>query len=187
MTCGRTLDIIFILDSSSDVGDVHFNSLKIGLSDILEQYQIGFDSIRVGVMCSSTDPMFIIELGSHGDVSSLQTSIANIPYVPADSNMPGAIDITVQKLNTNGRNGIPKLIIVLTATNTNNVASLSASAMNAANQGFDIFAVGIAGVVTDLELNTIASDVSHVYRVSNFMLPSFDDITNGLITRTCSG
>lgn len=182
MTCERSLDVVFALDSSADIGNSTFISIKSGLSEILEQYQVGLNDIQVGVTCSSLDPSCNIELGNHDNVSTLQMSIASLLYLPTDSNMPAAINRAVHQL-INGRNGIPKILIVLSATNYNNFTSLSISAANAAINGIITFVVDFGG---HLDSSVIVRDSIHLYSVANgdFTFTSFD---NAMVMETCSG
>ena len=47
--------MVFLLDTSSSVGDVNFNKVLVFITGLLEQAQIDSGDVRVGVMSYSTD------------------------------------------------------------------------------------------------------------------------------------
>ena len=135
----------------------------------------------------SSDPSTVVMLGADSDTTSLQLSIDSIPYVPGSVNTASAINHAIQELNMNGRSGFPKIAILLTASESDDIVATASAATEAQSQGIQLFVVGVGGAVNEQELNSISTDSDHLFRVADFMMDSIGAVSNSLVSRTCTG
>ncbi len=179
--------MVFVIESSSSIGISNFNLIKNYLSDVVEQYTIGSTDTHVGVVRYSTDPSTVVMLGADSDTASLQLSIGSIPYVPGSVSTASAINHAVQELNMNGRSGVPKIVILLTASESDDIVATASAATETRSQGIQLFVVGVGGEVNEQELNSIVADSDHLFRTTDFMMDSIGAVSNSLVSRTCTG
>ena len=187
--CGRAIDVVFVVDSSTNVGMTNFNSVKSYLFEVVGLYTIGPTAVQVGIIRYSTSPSAVVTLGRNSDLNSLRLSIESISYLPGSANTAAAINLATEELNANGRNGVPKVLVVITATASDDPDATVVVATNALSQGIELFAIGIGGAVSQQELNSIATDPdsNHVLRAADFRTDSLGDVMNPVVMGTCTG
>ncbi|XP_005096189.2 collagen alpha-6(VI) chain [Aplysia californica] len=81
------------------------------------------------------------------------------------------------------REGVRKVIIVLTDGNSQQPDVTKAEAHKALEAGLEVFAIGVGHAVSEEELHNIASDSKHVFIVGSYQM--LDDILDRLAFETC--
>ena len=79
------------------------------------------------------------------------------------------------------------MLIVITDGASNAGTSTIMAATDIKNAGAEVVAVGIGRGVNETKLNIIASDITHVYRPSNFEVNELAQITDTISNRSCAG
>ena len=72
------LDIAFVVDGSGSVGGEHFNTAKDFISEIVDNFDIGPDGVRVGFIQFDSNPTVDIRMNQYRDKTTLQRAIMNI-------------------------------------------------------------------------------------------------------------
>ena len=82
---GTKADVVFVLDTSGSVGADDFGLLKEFVSQVLEEWDIGQDQIRIGVMKFSTSPEVEFQLDEYEDKENLLEAVDSIEYSAGDT------------------------------------------------------------------------------------------------------
>ena len=86
-TCGGLQgDVIFVLDSSGSVGCSNFYTMLTFVSDMVNDFDIGSDLVRVGVIKYDWNIYLEIDLNSYTDKTLLRAAILNIAYTGGATN-----------------------------------------------------------------------------------------------------
>lgn len=187
--CQRQIDFMLVIDSSSSISNNNFNILKQFLNDLVERYEVGANSAHFGAVRYSTSAAVVITLGSIKSLNALQTALSSIPYISGSTNTAKGIQLAKQQFIINGRTEVPQVMIILTDGESDDSEATSTAASQSRQSGVEIFVVGIGDNLNDDELRDIATDTSgtHVYRVTEFKVLSFDGILSDLNRETCHG
>ena len=187
--CQRQIDFMLVIDSSSSIGNNNFNILKQFLNDLVERYEVGVNSAHFGAVRYSTSAAVVVTLGSIKSLNALQTALSSISYISGSTNTAEAIQLAKQQFIINGRPEIPQVMIILTDGESDDSEATRTAASQSRQSGVEIFVVGIGNNVNDDELKDIATDTTgtHVYRVTEFKVLSFDAILSDLNRETCHG
>ena len=180
---------MLVIDSSSSIGNNNFNILKQFLNDLVERYEVGANSTHFGAVRYSTSAAVVVTLGSIKSLNALQTALSTISYISGSTNTAEAIQLAKQQFIINGRPEVPQIMIILTDGESDDSEATRTAASQSRESGVEIFVVGIGNDVNIDELNDIATDASgtHVYRVTEFKVLSFDTILSDLSRETCHG
>ncbi|XP_062579053.1 matrilin-3-like, partial [Saccostrea cucullata] len=168
--CGdRTGDIVFILDSSGSVGAGNFDKIKQFLKATTDGFNIGSNSVRVGIVPFSTSVYNTVQLTSFDSNSALKFSISNIPYNSGSTNTSGAIRFArISSFGSYSRNFVPKIAVIITDGKSNDKSSTLSEAQLLRNNGVIIFSVGVGDGIDTSELQGMATKTSYVFDVSTF-------------------
>ena len=170
----NALELFFVTDESGSVTFDNYQLMKQFVHDIVNSYDIGPDDVQVGLLSFSTSHTFQFFLNTHSTKSSLLSVIDALPYADGlSTNTAGALDAVRSQAFTeaNGARpaseGVPRVVIVITDGDSDNMAATFAAARGLHDDGYIVFAVGISGADTD-ELNGIASDPAYVAFIDSF-------------------
>jgi hypothetical protein len=121
--CTAALDIFFIIDSSSSIGNDNFNTQRDFLVNLTAKLDVASDKVNIGVAQFSNDGYLYSSLSS--SATTVNSVLTNLPYVGGGTHTLGGIntaiaDITGTFLNNgttktaNGRVNVPKVLVILT-------------------------------------------------------------------------
>ena len=171
------VDLIFILDSSTNVGDDNFNIMLQFVKDFLT-YWANIDSgdVRVGIVTYSTNVTVEFQLNDLSTKTEIFDTIDQIPWRYGLTNMAEGIETMHNEMFTaaNGdRPDVENIAIVM----TNGVSNINwqrtiREAEKARDKGIDIYAIGI-GLREEREVNAIASQPSEN---NAFFVDSFNQL-----------
>ncbi|XP_062584713.1 sushi, von Willebrand factor type A, EGF and pentraxin domain-containing protein 1-like [Saccostrea cucullata] len=185
LDCGDTAaDIVFILDSSGSVGLGNFEKTKEFFKAMVDGFQIGPKTVRIGAVPFSTLVHNTFQLTSFYSKSALKSRISNIPYVSGGTNTADAIEYArTTSFGSFGRNESPKIAVIITDGKSNNKALTLSEAQLLRNDGVIIFSVGVGDGVDASELQGMATKASYVFDVSTFS--ALNSIRDKLARTTC--
>ncbi|KAK3778041.1 hypothetical protein RRG08_021522 [Elysia crispata] len=171
--CDGKADIMFLLESSHSVGSKNFDLALQFIHDITKNFFIGADNVQVGVATFSNWVSEKITLGQNNQRNSLESALSHIPFTGgAGTNTGRAIGI-IRKLYFTVRAGhranVPKLVVLVTSSNSTNRNATFREVQNAKDAGITILAIGVGTEIHDGEMNVFASDGGqNVYRANVF-------------------
>ena len=164
-----------MLDASGRITDPNFQRIKEFVKDVIIDSSLEIDEKKtsVGVILFSTNATIHFDVTKYTDEDSLFNAIDSIPYTTGSTNTAEALNL----LNTSGqrdgelklRKGSTRIAIVVTdgGSNDKSATRTAASTLHASNIFDQVYAAGV-GLADDVELNTIASDPSLVFLISDF-------------------
>lgn len=164
-------DIVFLLDSSSSEGAVNFHRQLDFVSRVVNDFQIGAAKVQIGVVTFSDSPVKEFGLNQYGAKSSLLTAIQQIGYLQGTTHTESALKFAREEMFTaadGARDDAKHYVIILTDGVSSNTNETIAQANMLKQQGVEVIAVGIGSNVNKEEINAMASDLNHVFTVSNF-------------------
>ncbi|XP_062591929.1 collagen alpha-1(XXII) chain-like [Saccostrea cucullata] len=187
LDCGDTAaDIVFILDSSGSVGEGNFNKTKEFFTAMVDGFQIGPKTVRVGAVPFSTSVHNMFQLTSFFSKPALKSHISNIPYVSGGTNTADAIEYArTTSFGSYGRNDTPKIAVIITDGKSNDKSTTLSEAQLLRNNGVIIVSVGVGGGADMSELQGMATKTSYVFDVSTFN--ALNSIRDKLAKTTCEG
>ena len=177
--CEVNLDLVFILDQSSSVGQSNHDLAIEFIIDIVRFFIISLNATRVGFVAYSTDSHIEFDLVTHTDLESLISDIESIHYRKGWTATALGLNTTADLLdpaNSYGARatseGVPKIAILITDGKSNQYA-LDYAVPNIKSQGVQVYCIGIANPDVE-ELRFISSDPDEEHV---FLLDSYNDAT----------
>ena len=186
------LDLIFVMDASGSVGYSNFQTMKNFVYDIVNSFEVGSDSVRVGVMSFASSYSFHFHLNTYSSKSSVLSAVNNLPYSSGGTDTAGALNAvrTIGFTTSNGARpttqGIPRIAVVITDGRSNSYSHTVSAATAMHNAGIIGFAIGISGANVN-ELNAIASKLSYVAFISSFDANLLNNLQVTISQEACVG
>ncbi|KAL8562983.1 hypothetical protein ACOMHN_004675 [Nucella lapillus] len=185
-TCGGLQgDVVFVLDASGSIGSSNFQLMLQFVNDLVDDFDIGSDLVRVGVVKYASSVYTELHLNDHFNKASVKSAISSIYYTSGGTYTHKALEQVRTSMFTsaNGdRSAIPNIAIVITDGVSSSSPTSQAALARAA--GITIFAIGVGTAVS--ELNDMASDPDsdHVFTVSSFN--GLSSIEGAFKTKACT-
>ncbi|XP_061187018.1 collagen alpha-1(XIV) chain-like [Saccostrea echinata] len=168
------MDLVFILDSSTSVGNDNFDKMKAFVKKFLQPANIGCGEVRVGLMTFSTQVTIEFHLNTYYTKAEVFDAIDNVPWRYGSTNTADGLKTMNEEMffKTNGdRPGVQNICIFMTDGVSNiNYEKTIPEAEKAREKGIHIYAIGIA--LKDLrEVFGIASQPAslNVFAVDSFV------------------
>ena len=180
------------MDASGSVGPDNFDLMKGFVYNITDSFNVGSDSVRVGVMSYASSNYHHFHLNTYTTKSSVLTAINNLPFSDGGTNTASALDgmRTVGFSTSNGARpssqGVPQVGIVITDGRSSSYSATLTAANNVHNAGIIVFAIGIANANQN-ELDAIASRPSYVSFISSFNLTLLNSLQFTISQESCVG
>ncbi|XP_041660746.1 uncharacterized protein LOC121521082 [Cheilinus undulatus] len=177
-------DIMLLVDGSWSIGRTNFRTIRSFIARIVAAFDIGPDTVQIGLAQYSGDPETEWHLNAHKTKESLLNAVANLPY-KGGSTMTGlALNYILNnnfKPEVGMREDSHKLGILLTDGKSQDNVIMVSQTLRA--KGIELYAIGVKNADVN-ELKSIASDPheTHVYHVWGFshLLDIVDNLTDNL-------
>ncbi|XP_065931360.1 collagen alpha-4(VI) chain-like isoform X3 [Magallana gigas] len=187
--CFAQVDVVFLLDSSTSVGNDNYDKMKSFVTKFLHYANIDNGDVRVGLLSYSTRVTVEFKLNSKSTKADVFDAVNALPWRYGSTNTADGLKTMHEELFNvaNGdRPGVPNICIIMTDDVSNiNYRRTIPEADVAKKKGIRIYAVGIA--LKDLkEVNGIASEPAST---NVFAVNTFDELERldvKLFTATCS-
>ncbi|CAI9721272.1 type VI, alpha [Octopus vulgaris] len=189
ITCNQSMaDIVFLLDSSGSVGASNFQKMLQFVKNMVNGFDVGKDTVRIGVSSFSNQPVQHFALNTYFNRSLIIDAISKLPYYQGSTNTASAISLLRSSVFTaasGDRPTAPNIAIVITDGQSNDPLSTAAQAKALRQAGTILFSIGVGSGVNTKELNNMASDPDkdHVFTVSDFS--AFGSIQKELAIKAC--
>ena len=166
--CETGLDLLFVLDSSGSIGSFNFATMKNFVANVIANFEIRANSTRVGLIQYSDTASIEILLGSINNVQQLTTAINSIVYIGSGTSTDLALDLVPNAfINARVKEGIPRVMILLTDGQSNNPTLTAQAAARVHNNNIEVYSVGIGSGISETELQIIASNPSYIYLITD--------------------
>jgi hypothetical protein len=188
--CFAQVDFIFVLDSSTSVGNANYDKMKDFVKKFLHSANIDGGEVRVGLVSYSTKVTVEFQLNAYTTKADLFAAVDNIPWRYGSTNTADGLQTMHEDMFTeeNGdRPGVPNICIIMTDGVSNiNYRRTIPEAEKAREKGIHIYAIGIA--LKDLtEVNGIASEPAslNVFAVNTF--DELEGLDEKIFEASCPG
>ena len=102
--CGPAADVVLMLDSSSSVGSVTFDRIKVYAQRMVSEMDTLSCGINIGVMKYSSAAMVQFHLGVYSEEDDINRAIQGIYYTPGPAYLAEALRVMRTQM-FNGMNG----------------------------------------------------------------------------------
>nr|DBA24890.1 TPA: hypothetical protein GDO54_012487 [Pyxicephalus adspersus] len=163
-------DLIFLLDSSDSMGEKVFNQLKLLISRMVNQMQIGVDHYRVGLVQYNEDIDVGFSLSAFRTKNQMINYIKNKFVFKGGSLMTGNALTKVQEIFLSGKNGrdkskYPQVLVVITSGSSNDDVNPSIATLK--QEGIQIVTVGVKEASLT-EMEAMATSPKFAFKIDNF-------------------
>ncbi|XP_069573818.1 cochlin [Brachyistius frenatus] len=165
-TCYNSVNIGFLIDGSSSVGDGNFRLVLDFLAGIARSFDISDVGSRIGAVQFTYDQRLEFGLFDHSNKEDAINAVRRIPYMSGGTSTGSAISYTTQNLFRQTGRGRNFLIVV---TDGQSYDDVRGPAVAAQRQGITVFSVGTAWAPLD-DLRAMASEPkeSHTFFTREF-------------------
>ncbi|XP_054653208.1 cochlin isoform X2 [Dunckerocampus dactyliophorus] len=165
-TCFNSVNIGFLIDGSSSVGDPNFRLVLDFLVAIATKFDISDVGAHVGAVQFTYDQRLEFGMSEHTTKDGVLSALRRIPYMSGGTATGSAISYAAQNLFRRTGPGRNFLIVVTDGQSYDNVGG---PALAAQNQGITMYSVGVAWAPPD-DLKSMASapKESHTFFTREF-------------------
>ncbi|XP_060919767.1 cochlin [Labrus mixtus] len=165
-TCYNSVNIGFLIDGSSSVGDGNFRMVLDLLAGISRSFDISDVGAHIGAVQFTYDQRLEFGLFDHHNKEDAINALKRIPYMSGGTATGAAINYATQNLFRRTGPGRNFLIVV---TDGQSYDDVRGPAMAALKQGITIFSVGVAWAPLD-DLKAMSSEPkdSHTFFTREF-------------------
>ena len=93
--CTSRADLVFLIDSSTSVGEANFQKMLRYVITIIQEIRISSRDFRVGIATYSSSATIHIQLDTYERKDELLFAIMRIPYNYGSTNTPGKQEVLV--------------------------------------------------------------------------------------------
>ncbi|XP_062590013.1 uncharacterized protein LOC134251619 isoform X2 [Saccostrea cucullata] len=168
LNCYVPADIMILLDGSDSIQDRDWIKMKEFVKLLIDNFDIARDAIHLGMVVYSSRIGDHIGLNSFKDKNMLKLLAGALNHPKASTNTAKGIEYVREKFKMDGREGVPKIAIVITDGSSDNPRATKLQANAAKNEGIKVLAVGVGGHMFKDELRNIASRPSKMFTSPTF-------------------
>ena len=185
--CIEEIDIVFVLDSSGSVGESNYTTMLRFAAEVAGGFKFGSEGAQFGSITYATSASLDIKLGQFSNPAAFKNALMQISYKATKTNTAQALMLARQELSDNGRDGVPKAVIIITDGQSDEPIATQQEAALIRSQGVRVLSIGIGPKIDLNELNGISSDPDedHVFLINDFSQDSFASILAPLVRETC--
>ena len=111
------VDVVIVLDMSSNIGTTNFNLIKSFVSEFVGYLDVESGNTRVGLVTYSSNVGTSFYLSAYSSVASVQSAIMSLGYFGGSTNTAGALTFvrnTMLTAATGDRSEVPNVVVLLT-------------------------------------------------------------------------
>ncbi|XP_078089301.1 cochlin [Mustelus asterias] len=181
-TCYNSVNLGFLIDGSSSVGEVNFRTVLNFISEIVKHFDIHQIGARVGAVQFTYNQRTEFDFGEYLTKDAVLNAVSNIRYWSGGTATGEAIIYTTRNLFGKLKNNNMNVLIVI--TDGQSYDDVQAPATVAHQSGTIIYSVGISWAMQD-ELKAMASEPkdSHNFFVRDF--PMVNKIVPDILKGIC--
>ncbi|XP_023647926.1 cochlin [Paramormyrops kingsleyae] len=153
-TCFNSVNIGFLIDGSSSVGDGNFRLVLDFLSDIADSFEISDIGSRVAAVQFTYDQKMEFDFNKHLSKNDALAGIRGIRYMSGGTATGDAINYAISSLFSPRKSGKHFLVII---TDGQSYDDVRAPAVAAQKAGITVYAVGVAWAPLE-DLQAMASE-----------------------------
>lgn len=177
------------MDESGSITDADFKDMKKFISEWLDVFEIGNDSVRIGLVKFSSDVTTVFQLHEYSTKEAVKKAVNDLVNdkggTRTDLGLRQMIPLFKEAVKTRGEK-VRELLIVITdgeSRETEEPVYVPANILRT-EQNVTIYAIGVKNA-SEPELVAISGSQKRTYYVKNFDL--LKDIKKDILTKICEG
>lgn len=179
-------DIVFAVDSSSSITYTDFSKQTLFIKNLVRQYNVGSNETQFSVVsfASRVHPEF--SLNKYPSKTQVVGALSSIRHHLGSTHTEDALNYIANNSfssSNGGRPGVDQWVIVLTDGESTTPTETAAAADRLHKMGIKVISIGIGKGANQAELEAIATDPQHVYRVDDF--DALHSLMMNIETTTC--
>lgn len=188
--CNKPIDLVFMIDDSEGVGEENFVKIKLFVRNLMESFNIQLESMRIGLITTSTGVNNHISLKDGGNLETMMKALENIKYSKGKPLFHVGLNYIRAKVfnhNFGSRIKTSRTVIAMIGSKSKLPTYTSRAAVQLKQRRINVLVLGIGNNISVGELRTISSrpDSGSLFIVDNY--DSLIAIKNALVTNMCSG
>nr|CAB3264413.1 neurogenic locus notch homolog protein 1-like [Phallusia mammillata] len=171
--CSAKFDLLFILDSSSSIGQASFNVMKDFVMRLVDTFEIGRNQVQVSAIRYHREVVNLWNYDRYQDKNSLMQAITGIDYSGMGTNTDTALYYALDHKfgpDSGRREDKPHMTVVLTDGKVVRSIRTPAERLHKISQ---VLAIGVNNAI-QTEIDEIASDPDELY--SHKVMDNFVDL-----------
>ncbi|XP_062581120.1 collagen alpha-4(VI) chain-like [Saccostrea cucullata] len=179
-------DIVFAIDSSSSISSTDFSKQMIFIKNLVRQYNVGSNETQFSVVSfdSRVHPEF--QLNKYQSKTQVLGALSGIRHHYGSTHTGDALEYIANTTFTpanGGRPGVERWVIVLTDGSSTSPTATVAAADKLHKMGIEVISIGVGSGANKAELEAIATDPQHVFKVDNF--DDLHSVMSNIESSTC--
>lgn len=165
-----TADVLFIVDSSSEVGQDNFVKEKDFIKSLAKSLNVSPEKSRVSVIIYSSTPRVEIKFGDYTTSSDFDRALDKLSYVGKTRRMDLALESAARVLS-GARSSVPRIAILLTSGRQSQepgARHLADAVQPLQSLGSKVYVVAVGKESSSQELSVIVEGPKDIFSVASF-------------------
>uniref|UniRef100_A0A8C5QV57 Cochlin n=1 Tax=Leptobrachium leishanense TaxID=445787 RepID=A0A8C5QV57_9ANUR len=182
-TCYNSVNIGFLIDGSSSVGDLNFRLMLEFIMSIVRAFEVSDVGAKVGAIQFTYDQRTEIGLNDFSSKEEVMQALRNVRYMSGGTATGDAINFAVRTLFQSTKEGHNKnFLVIITDGQSYDDVRGPANAAHAA--GVTVFTVGVAWAPLD-DLKDMASEPKNSHTFFTREFPGLEQIAPSIVRGIC--
>lgn len=182
-TCYNSVNIAFLIDGSSSIGDPNFRIMLDFISNIVRAFEVSDVGAKVATAQFTYDQRLEFGLNDYATKEDVLRAIYNIPYMSGGTATGDAINFALRSVFQPTKDGHNKNFLVL-ITDGQSYDDVRGPASAAHKEGVTVFSVGVAWAPLD-DLKEMASEPKNAHTFFSREFPGLEQIVPSIIRGIC--
>lgn len=164
-----TADIVFMVDSSSSVGNENYPKVKEFVKSLARLVNVTSEKSRVAVIAYGGSPILVVRFDGYNSLGEFDKKVEDMPLLSSSSRrMDVALQTAAQVLNT-ARQHVPKIAVLLTTgKQTPGGISLNTASQQLRSLNASTLVVAIGQQYDKQELGPVVADQEDLFEIPSF-------------------
>ncbi|XP_063803518.1 cochlin isoform X1 [Pseudophryne corroboree] len=182
-TCYNSVNIGFLIDGSSSVGDQNFRLMLEFMSNIVRAFEVSDVGAKVAAVQFTYDQRMEFGLNDYVSKDDVLRALYNIRYMSGGTATGDAINYVVRSVFQSGKAGPNKNFLVI-ITDGQSYDDVRGPAIAAHRAGITVFTVGVAWAPLE-DLKDMASEPKNHHTFFTREFPGLENIVPSIIRGIC--
>ncbi|XP_062848369.1 collagen alpha-6(VI) chain [Trichomycterus rosablanca] len=190
--CNASLaDIVFFVDSSSDIGDANFQMVKQFLHKFITGFNVNSNKVKVGLAQFSNNSHKELLLGQYASKTDLLGKVDKLTFLKRDTKPAKSLPLILRNHFTQAGGSrvsekVPQIAVVVTNEGTSfDMLDVENATNELQGMGVLIFTIGV-GAVNITQLQSIANQPYHRFLLTYTDYQELVKATDSLVYRVCT-
>ncbi|XP_044127203.1 cochlin [Bufo gargarizans] len=182
-TCYNSVNIAFLIDGSSSVGDQNFRLMLEFMSNIVRAFEVSDVGAKVAAVQFTYDQRLEFGLNDYTNKDDVLRALYNIRYMSGGTATGDAISFTVRNVFEPTKDGHNKNFLVI-ITDGQSYDDVRGPAITAHRAGVTVYTVGVAWAPLE-DLKDMASEPKNSHTFFTREFPGLEQIVPSIIRGIC--